>query len=285
MHQSNPSSTSHDEAHARRSIRHGWDEVAVEYTKDRLGIFTRYAGRLLDLLHPSPESTLLDVGCGNGAVALQAAHRMGDDGCVIGSDIARAMLDQGRTIAHQEALEVSFCQMDAERLGYQSASFDYVTCAFSLFQFLDMDQALLEMWRVLKPGGRLSLSNWGPGYFTPIASMQRDIFRRYGLKPLLNNPIVFEPARLQELISRAGFSKVDLMEETDEVWFTTPEEVWMFNMDMGPFPMMLHQQLSSEEQRNLIHEFDRMMGKLMTESGIKSTFHLIYSLAEKGDMG
>jgi ubiquinone/menaquinone biosynthesis C-methylase UbiE len=212
MHKSNLSSTSHDEAHARRFIRHGWDEVAAEYTKDRLGIFTRYAGRLLDLLHPSPKSTLLDVGCGSGAVALQAAHRIGDDGCVIGSDIARAMLDQGRTIADQEALEVSFCQMDAEQLGFMSASFDCVTCAFSLFQFLDMDQALLEMWRVLKPGGRLSLSNWGPGYFAPIATLQRDLFRKFGLKPVLRNPIVFEPARLRELLSRAGFIKVDLIE-------------------------------------------------------------------------
>jgi hypothetical protein len=69
------------------------------------------------------------------------------------------------------------------------------------------------------------------------------------------------------------------------VWFKTPEEVWTFNMDMGPFHIMLHQQLSSEEQRKLIYEFERMMGKLMKESGIKSTFHLIYSLAEKGDMG
>jgi hypothetical protein len=72
-----------------------------------------------------------------------------------------------------------------------------------------------------------------------------------------------------------------LIEETDEVWFTAPEEIWAFNMDMGPFPIMLRQQLSIDQQRSLIQEFKAMMGSLMTERGIMSTFHLIYALAEK----
>jgi hypothetical protein len=137
------------------------------------------------------------------------------------------------------------------------------------------------MWRVLKPGGRLGLSNWGAGYFTPIASLQRDLFRRFGIKPLLNNPLSFEPTELCDILTRTRFSKVQLIEETDEVWFTAPEEIWAFNMDMGPFPIMLRQQLSIDQQRSLIHEFKAMMGSLMTERGIMSTFHLIYALAEK----
>ncbi len=52
-----------------RLIRQGWEDVAGEYAKDRLGIFGRFAGRLLDLLQPPQGSVLLDVGCGDGAVA------------------------------------------------------------------------------------------------------------------------------------------------------------------------------------------------------------------------
>ena len=65
----------YDLTEIRRSIRQGWEEVAAEYTKDRLGIFGRYAKRLLDLLHLPSGSSMLDVGCGNGAVALQATVR------------------------------------------------------------------------------------------------------------------------------------------------------------------------------------------------------------------
>jgi ubiquinone/menaquinone biosynthesis C-methylase UbiE len=275
-------STSNDSTEARQSIRQGWEEVAAEYTKDRLGIFERYATRLLELLHPSTESRLLDVGCGSGAVTLQATSWVDATGLAIGSDVATAMLRLGQMKALQETSNATFCQMDAERLGFNNASFDYVTCAFSLFQFHDMNQALIEMWRVLKTGGRLALSNWGPGYFTPIASLQRDLFRKFGIKPLLNNPLVFEPIRIQTLLNRSGFTDVKLIEETDEVWFKTPEEVWAFNLDMGPFPIMLRQQLSTDQQRELTHQFKAMLSNHLTEQGIRSTFHLIYALAEKG---
>jgi ubiquinone/menaquinone biosynthesis C-methylase UbiE len=274
--------TTNDSTEVRQSIRQGWEEVAAEYTKDRLGIFERYAGRLLDLLHPSAGSRLLDVGCGSGAVTLQAAICVDANGRVIGSDVAAAMLRLGQMKVPQETANVTFCQMDAERLGFNNAFFDYVTCAFSLFQFQDMDQALIEMWRVLRPGGCVALSNWGPGYFTPIASLQRDLFRKFGIKPLLNNPLVFEPIKLRSLLTGSGFTAVKLIEETDEVWFKTPEEAWAFNLDMGPFPIMLRRHLSAHQQRELAHQFKAMVANLLTERGIKSTFHLIYALAEKG---
>ena len=272
----------HDLTEVRRSIRQGWEEVADEYTKDRLGIFGRYAKRLLNLLHLPSGSRMLDVGCGNGAVALQATNKVGSEGRITGSDIAEAMLRMGQAKAEQKKIDVTFCQMDAERLGFANASFDCATCAFSLFQFQDMERALTEMYRVMKPGGRLGLSNWGPGYFTPIASLQRDLFREYGIKPLLINPLVFEPTGLRKLLTRTGYTAVELIEEIDEVWFETPEQVWAFNLDMGPFPIMLQQQLSADQQRKLTHHFISMLEDLVSDRGIKSTFHLIYALARKG---
>jgi ubiquinone/menaquinone biosynthesis C-methylase UbiE len=273
-----------DSTKVKQSIRQGWEEVAVEYTKDRLGIFEQSAGRLLELLDSPTGSSILDVGCGSGAIPLQATSWVGSEGLVIGSDIAVTMLHMGHAKAEDERSDIKFCQMDAEQLGFNNASFESVTCAFSLFQFNDMEQALNEMWRVLKPGGRLGLSNWGRGFFSPIASIQRDIFRMFKIRPLLNNPLTFKPGQLNDLLTRTNFSEVEIVEETVEVWFTTPEQVWAFNTDMGPFPIMLRQQLSVDQQRRLFHEFKAAMGDLVTERGIKSTFHLIYALARKGDV-
>jgi ubiquinone/menaquinone biosynthesis C-methylase UbiE len=193
------------------------------------------------------------------------------------------MLRQSQSSSSKKRAKASYCQMDAEFLGFANASFDVVTCAFSLFQFPDMEAALLEMWRVLKPGGRIGLSNWGPGYVTPIASIQRDLFREFKIRPLLNNPIAFKPSQLEELLTQAGFKEIELIEETDEVWFANPEDVWAFNLDMGPFPIMLRDQLSTDQHRELLTKFNALMDDLMTERGIKSTFHLLYVLGQKGN--
>jgi ubiquinone/menaquinone biosynthesis C-methylase UbiE len=272
--------TTTDDLIGRRSlIREGWERVAPEYSRDRAGIFGRCARRLVGLLHPSPGSRLLDVGTGTGAVTLHAATRVGCQGTVIGCDFAKTMV---YLAVEQEAPAIYYCQMDAEQLGFPTASFDSVTCAFSLFQFPDMNGALAEMWRVLKPGGQLALSNWGPGYFSPVASLQRELFREFGLRALLGNPIAFKPDGLRALLCSAAFTEVQLIEETDEVWFENPEQVWSFNLDMGPFPMMLQRQLSAERRRQLERRYAVMLEDLMTERGIACKFHLLYALAEKG---
>lgn len=270
-------------AEVRRLIRQGWEEVAFEYAKDRAGIFERGAERLLGLLQPAPGSRLLDIGTGTGAVALQACAWVGPHGEVIGSDVAPAMVSFAQqAAANRGRAGITFCEMDAEHLACPDASYDVVTCAFSLFQFPDMDQALAEMWRVLKPGGRLGLSNWGPGYFSPVALLQRDLFREFGIRPLLANPIAFRPGTLQNLLRRADFTAAEQIEETEDVWFESPEEVWAFNLDMGPFPIMLQQQLTAGKRRELERRFRTMLQSLMTERGIRCTFHLLYALAGKG---
>ena len=272
-----------DLTQVRRLIGQGWQKVATEYAKDRVGIFGGFAGRLLSLLCPLPGNKLLDVGAGTGAIALQAVEWVGSEGHVIGHDIAAAMTSlAGQSAKAQGLTNTAFCQMDAERLGFPNTFFDAVTCGFSLFQFPDMERALVEMQRVLKPRGKLGLSNWGPGYFSPVASLQRDLFRQFGLKPLLPNPITFKPAKLEALLHKAGFTNVELIEEMEEIWFTSPEQVWDFNLDMGPFPMMLEQQLSGEQRKELARQFVIMLKGLVTEQGIKCTFHVLYALSEKG---
>ena len=275
-----------DATGVRRLIRQGWEAVATQYAQDRLGIFERYGGRLLEVVRPPPGGKLLDVGTGGGAVALQAPVWVGPQGQVTGSDVAVTMIRLAKQSAAEQGISgVEFCQVDGERLDFPDDCFDTVTCAFSLFQFPDMGRALAEMWRVLKPGGRLGLSNWAPGFFSPVAALQRDLFREFGLKALLANPISLRPDALETMLHQAAFNPVELIEESDQVWFESPAEVWAFNMDMGPFPVMLRRQLTAGQRRELERRFVLKFQDLMTDRGIGCKFHLLYALAEKGSVG
>jgi hypothetical protein len=87
------------------------------------------------------------------------------------------------------------------------------------------------------------------------------------------------------LLHEAAFGAVELVEETTGVWIRSPEEAWAFDLDMGPFPVMLRQQLTSGKRRELERRFAMMFRDLMTDQGIRCTFHLLFALAEKGGPG
>jgi hypothetical protein len=137
------------------------------------------------------------------------------------------------------------------------------------------------MYRVLKPGGQVGLSNWGPEFFTPVASVQRDLFREFGLRPLLTNPITFKHDQMRALMDAADLAEVELIQDHVELWFEKPEEIWDWNAAMGPFPIMLEQQLTPEQRRELERRYIEMLRPLATPKGIACTFHPLYALARK----
>jgi ubiquinone/menaquinone biosynthesis C-methylase UbiE len=95
-------------------------------------------------------------------VAFEAARAVGPDGHVLGVDLSGRMIDAARQRAISLQLtNCSFTRMDAEMLALPDASFDVVTCALGLMYMPAPEQALREMRRVLRPGGRVALAVWG----------------------------------------------------------------------------------------------------------------------------
>lgn len=121
------------------------------------GMDRRWRSRALRALRLQQGERLLDLACGTGDLALQAA-RAGV--CSFGVDFAAPMLHlaAARATAVQDAAgALHWVQGDAERLPLQDAAFDAVCCGFALRNFASLPAAISEMARVLRPGGRIAL--------------------------------------------------------------------------------------------------------------------------------
>jgi len=116
--------------------------------------FLSIGRKLVAFADISPHHYVLDVAAGRGANLFPAASIAGERGNVIGIDLAVQMV-------RETAAEIKKCglrnaqmlQMDAEQLEFSDASFDRVLCGFALFFFPQLDRALAQVLRVLKPGG------------------------------------------------------------------------------------------------------------------------------------
>ena len=100
-------------------------------------------------------SRVLDVAGGTGDLSLAFARRAGKSGQVWLTDINNAMLTHGRDRLADKGFLLPVAQCDAERLPFPDNHFDCVSVAFGLRNMTHKDRALAEMYRVLRPGGRL----------------------------------------------------------------------------------------------------------------------------------
>lgn len=146
-------------------VREVFDSVAERYDlmNDLMsaGVHRVWKARFIEWLAPRPGMKLLDVAGGTGDIAFRfleaAAHRAASpDTHVTVCDINEEMLKVGRNRAVDKGIlgGIEWVRGDAEALPFEDNSFDAYTIAFGLRNVTDIDQALREARRVLKPGGR-----------------------------------------------------------------------------------------------------------------------------------
>ncbi|MGE5277595.1 MAG: methyltransferase domain-containing protein [Acidobacteriota bacterium] len=167
-------------------------------------LFRDWAPRVCDAAGIRPGQTVLDVACGTGVLAREAAARAGPSGGVAGLDAGSGMIAVARRIAPA----VDFRVGTAEALPWPDASFDAVVSQFGLMFFADRTAAIREMWRVLRPGGRLAVAVWDrfenePAYRAFVAVLDRIAGKPAG--DALRLPFALGDARkLAALFAAAG---------------------------------------------------------------------------------
>jgi ubiquinone/menaquinone biosynthesis C-methylase UbiE len=146
----------------RRIQRYGWDLAAAIYEPLWRDQLAPAQAELMAGAGLRPGERVLDVACGTGIVALDAAARVSPGGDVVGVDLSDRMIEAARGRALQEHhANVRFERMDAERMNLPDNGFDVALCALGLMYMPGPERAILEMRRLLRPGGRIILAVWG----------------------------------------------------------------------------------------------------------------------------
>jgi demethylmenaquinone methyltransferase/2-methoxy-6-polyprenyl-1,4-benzoquinol methylase len=125
------------------------------------GQHLRWKRWLVELSQAGPGHRVLDCACGTGDIAFAFARAVGASGEVVGTDYCAEMLEQGIKRSAGMHVAVVFETADVTQLPYASASFDVASIGFGLRNVSDSRQALREMARVVKPGGRVMILETG----------------------------------------------------------------------------------------------------------------------------
>ena len=130
------------------------------------GVFAKYlepgALEFYRRLGIAPGTTLLDVGCGAGQIAIPAAR---EGVKVTGIDLAPNLVEQARQRAKAENVVALFDEGDAEALPYNAETFDVVVSLIGAMFAPQPDKVAAELVRVCRPGGRIVMANWTPAGF------------------------------------------------------------------------------------------------------------------------
>ena len=216
-----------DEGEKAQRVRSVFDSVAPKYDvmNDLMSaglhrIWKRYT---IMVANPQPGDQVLDIAGGTGDLALAFARKVGERGRVVHTDINEAMLREGRTRMLDNGVVLPTLVCDAEHLPFSSDSFDLVTVAFGLRNMTHKELALREMYRTLKPGGKLLVLE-----FSRVAKPLEKAYDWYSFNVLprlgklvandeasyryLAESIRMHPGQeaLRQLMRDAGFGHVDV---------------------------------------------------------------------------
>lgn len=137
----------------------------------------RVASRFRAILR-DPSARVLDLCCGTGDLALAFRKEAPSGAEIVGSDFVPEMLVQARRKAGAARANVSFAEADALELPFGAASFDLVSCAFGFRNLANYERGLLEIRRVLRPGGAAAILEFSEPRGALFGSLYRFYFRR-----------------------------------------------------------------------------------------------------------
>lgn len=158
-----------DDQNFKNKDAESYDSVVAEFDRHTQAYSTYIIETLLQQVGTGPQADFIDIGCGTGVVTFAFAERFGASSKITGIDLSQGMLEFASRAAKARGLDscTSFLKCDAEDLNLADASVDVAVSLYAFRHFPNPDKAAREVFRVLRPGGRLIMAvGSGPALFS-----------------------------------------------------------------------------------------------------------------------
>lgn len=217
----------------------------------------------LGLVDLSRVQHALDAGCGTGAFLLPLARGLAPYGAtVIGLDLAEGTLGQARASIQAEGLPVDCVIGDIEELPFDDSAFGLVLANYMLYHVPDLDRAIAELRRVLRPGGTLLAATNGQGHMRELWQLEEQALVNSGVSPhtvaefmergRASRALSFQLDNGAQWLTRS-FTDVHLERYPDELLVTEVEPLVAYLVSLWSVDQMIEAATATEQEQAVLH--------------------------------
>ena len=203
-----------------------------EYTVPRYSV-TEEVVRTLKI---EGSESILDVGCGDGKLLINLRIGAGHKGPLVGLDISEGIVNEAAKNADSSNANIFFRKADVQSLPFPDEHFDVVTACHMIYHVQDVDKALKEMTRVLKPKGQFVLSaNSVKSKIEVLRPLKEKVAKKFNLTSFPDTTVRFNIESGEELLQKyfknltLKIYKSDISVQSSDpylAYFTTLRSLW-----------------------------------------------------------
>jgi SAM-dependent methyltransferase len=203
--------------------------------------------------------SVLEIGCGTGALTAPVAEAIGERGPLVAVDISEPMLGAARQrIAERGLRNVTLMHGDAQVFEFEPAAFDLAISRMGVMFFADPVAAFRNIGGALKPAGRLVFACWAPLAENRHWLISYDIALRHLGPPApapahQPSPLAFaDPGYIRRILTAAGFAEISVERAHPTILGGSPEEEARQALMMGPTARLIEEKHPDETTRQII---------------------------------
>ena len=267
--------------------------------RETAGYWTKYSDTIAKMFAPLTEAmieragihegqSVLDVAGGAGEPSLTIAERVGPNGSVTCTDAIAAMVEAARSEANRRGLtNMQFQQCTADSLPFPDNLFDALVSRLGAMFFLDIDGAMREMLRVVKPGGSLTFACWYKSDVNPFCYIVSNVMDQHvkAAEPDPNAPNAFrfaEPGKLADVMKQAG--AIDVRDEIVSFNIEAPLtaiEFWTMRSQTSDTLREKLAKLPSGEQTQIATEVEQAAKQFFPDNQMKFPTQMLIATGRK----